>query len=74
MRMVVADYKGLVTVDSMKFSFQYDEDLHRVNSGAGIHVEPELESKKAALQEMCEEISKAVLKYRKKENESNNHT
>lgn len=72
MRFVVADYKGLVTVDSMKFNFAYKEDLCQDNIlGTGIKVSPELESKKAILEEMCQEISKAVLKYREKENEGN---
>lgn len=70
--MVVADYKGLVTVDSMKFSYVFNDGTCPDNiNKTGIHLEPILESKKAALTEMCEEISKAVLKYREVENASN---
>lgn len=71
MRMVVSDYKGLVTIDGLNFHFAYNADMYQGGvAGLGLQLDPVLEDKKEHLEVLFTEISEAVNRYRDRINES----
>ena len=75
MRMVVAGYADLVTVDGLKFHFAYNPGMYQGGvAGIGLQLEPELEPNRKAMEDMLSEIAEVVLKHRKNINEINDHS
>lgn len=71
MRMVVAGYDDMVTIDGLKFHFAYNPDMYQGGvAGIGLQLDPELEPNRKAMEDMLSEVAQVFLKHRKKLNES----